>query len=81
MSDQSLPCAHTSLSSTTPPNGSWNRVTPEAHSSTSYSSPLRAGIRGVISGRSWDLFQGWSSYATQYNSIASYYVGQAALAP
>ena len=41
----------------------------------SYSSPLRAGIRGVVSGRSWDLMQGWSSYATQ----ASYYVAHAAL--
>lgn len=45
----------------------------------SYSSPLRAGIRGVVSGRSWDLFQGWSGYATQYETIAAWYVGQAVL--
>lgn len=44
-----------------------------------YSSPDRAGIRGVISGYSWDLLQGWSSYATQYQTIADYYVGHAAL--
>lgn len=46
----------------------------------SYSSPLRAGIRGVVSGRvNWPT--GWVSYATQYQSIAAYYVGSAALAP
>jgi hypothetical protein len=43
-----------------------------------YSSPLGAGVRGVISGRGYDLFQGWSSYATQYQFIANYYVGHAA---
>lgn len=43
------------------------------------SSPFGAGIRGVISGRSWDLFQGWSSYATEYQVIANYYVGHATL--
>ena len=46
----------------------------------SYSSPLQAGIRGVLSGWSWDLFQGYSSYATQYATIANYYVAHAALA-
>jgi hypothetical protein len=45
----------------------------------SYSSPSRAGIRGVVSGVSWDLFQGWSGYATQYKTIADWYVGQAVL--
>ncbi len=43
----------------------------------SSSSPFGAGIRGVISGWSWDLFQGYSSYATQYQTIANYYVGHA----
>ena len=46
----------------------------------SYSSPLRAGIRGIVSGRAlWPT--GWVSYATQYQVIADYYVGHAALAP
>jgi len=45
----------------------------------SYSSPSRAGIRGVVSGTSWDLFQGWSGYATQYQTIANWYLGQAVL--
>jgi hypothetical protein len=45
----------------------------------SYSSPARAGIRGVVAGRGWDLFQGWSGYATQYQTIADWYVGQAVL--
>jgi len=36
-----------------------------------------AGIRGVVSLRAYDLFEGWNSYATQYQTIASYYVGGA----
>lgn len=48
----------------------------------SYSSPARAGVRGVISGYFWDISTfNWMSYATQYQSIANYYVGHAALAP
>ncbi len=43
------------------------------------SSPFGAGIRGVTSGWGWDLFQGNSSYATQYQTIASYYVDHAHL--
>lgn len=46
-----------------------------------YNSPARAGIRGVLSGRGWDWIEGWNSWATQYQSIANYYVGHAALAP
>jgi hypothetical protein len=42
-------------------------------------SPFGAGIRGVISGYGWDLFEGYNSYATQYQSIANYYVAHAAL--
>lgn len=45
----------------------------------SYSSPARAGIRGVISGFGYDALEGWNSYATQYQTIADYYVGHAAL--
>ncbi len=44
-----------------------------------YSSPVGAGIRGITSGWSWDLVQGYSSYATQYQTIADYYVGHAHL--
>lgn len=36
-----------------------------------------AGIRGVVSLRAYDLFEGWNSYATQYQTIANYYVGGA----
>ncbi len=43
------------------------------------SAPFGAGIRGIISGWSWDLFQGYSNYATQYQTIANYYVGHATL--
>ena len=42
------------------------------------SSPFGAGVRGVTSGYGWDLFQGYSNYATQYQTIANYYVGHAA---
>jgi hypothetical protein len=48
----------------------------------SYSSPARAGIRGVISGFFWDIWTfNWMSYATQYTTIADYYVAHAAIAP
>jgi len=44
----------------------------------SYSSPSRAGVRGVISGYFWDIFTAdWMSYATQYQTISSFYVGHA----
>ncbi len=43
------------------------------------SAPFGAGNRGIISGWSWDLFQGYSNYATQYQTIANYYVGHATL--
>jgi hypothetical protein len=36
-----------------------------------------AGIRGIVSLRAFDAFEGWNSFATQYNSIADYYVGSA----
>ena len=46
----------------------------------SYSSPLRAGIRGVISGYFFDIGTlNWMSYATQYQTIADWYVAQALL--
>jgi hypothetical protein len=41
------------------------------------SSPFGAGIRGINTGWSWDLLQGYSNYATQYQTIANYYVGHA----
>jgi hypothetical protein len=43
-----------------------------------YQSEYKAGIRGVISGRFWDVYtMNWMSYATQYQSIADWYVAQA----
>lgn len=36
-----------------------------------------AGIRGVVSLRAYDLFEGWNSFATQYGTIADYYRGVA----
>ncbi len=48
----------------------------------SYSSPNRAGIRGVISGRFWDVgSSSYYSYASQYQNIATFYVAHAAIAP
>ena len=36
-----------------------------------------AGIRGVVSLHAYDAFEGWNSYATQYQTIADYYRGVA----
>ena len=42
-----------------------------------YKDSSTAGIRGVVSLRAYDLFEGWNSYATQYQTIANYYRGVA----
>ena len=36
-----------------------------------------AGIRGIVSLKSYDAIEGWNSYATQYATIADYYRGVA----
>ncbi len=47
-----------------------------------YSSPARAGIRGVLSGRVWDIWTfKWMSYATQYQTIANFYAAHAVTVP
>jgi hypothetical protein len=45
-----------------------------------YGSEYKAGVRGVVSGRFWDIYtMNWMSYATQYKSIEAWYVANAVI--